>query len=68
MGQVRGGFSQVSDNVIRRQAFERQHPSVVIRHHKQPAPWHWVATWPGGRVVNSDLGLLLDALAHRDLP
>ena len=70
MGELRG-FSAVTDNVLRRQEYERRHPPVTIRHHEQPPPWHWVATWTEAgsncRLTDDSLGGLLDALDNLDL-
>lgn len=63
VGELRG-FSRVTDNMLRRQEFERQHPDVTITHHLQP--WCWVAVWydSGVRreVTSPELGSLLDVL------
>ena len=68
MGEL--GFSRVTDNVLRRQAFERQHPSVTIRHVEDP--WLWVATWTDQgchcTMRDDELGGLLDRLDNLDLP
>lgn len=65
------GFNRVTDNVIRRQEFERRHPAVTICHHEQLPPWHWVATWTdqGNRCTLRDdsLGGLLDQLDNLEL-
>lgn len=65
------GFSAVTDNVLRRQEYERQHPAVIIRHHEQPPPWHWVATWTDDgnrcRLCDDSLGGLVDQLDNLDL-
>lgn len=59
------GFNRVVDNVSRRQAFERAHPAVTIRHHERPR-WYWSAVWcdDGCRreITDGELGGLLDRL------
>ena len=37
----RRGFSAVTDNVARREAFERDHPGITISHTDEP--WLWTA-------------------------
>lgn len=58
------GFSRVTDQVARREAFERAHPSVVISHTDDP--WLWTAEWSDGTgthtLIRPELGQLLDAL------
>lgn len=68
MGEMRG-FSAVTDNVKRRQEYERQHPHVSITHVEDP--WLWVATWydQGNRCTmrRAELGDLLDELDNLEL-
>jgi len=69
MGELRG-FSRVTDNVLRRQEYERAHPSVEITH--IPDPWTWVASWTDQgchcTMRRDELSDLLDALDNLDLP
>ncbi len=60
----RRGFSAVTDNVARREAFERDHPGIVISHTDEP--WLWTAQWKDDSgehtFIRPELGQLLDAL------
>lgn len=63
------GFDRVTDNVLRRAEYERQHPQVTISQVEDP--WMWVASWAdeGNHCTMRDeeLGSLLDRLDNLDL-
>ncbi len=70
MAKLRG-FATVTDNVVRRQEYERRHPAATIAHHKRPPPWYWTATWTEEgshfQLTDHSLGGLLDQLDSLDL-
>jgi hypothetical protein len=58
------GFGRVTDQVARREAFERAHPTCHISHTDDP--WLWTAQWRDGsgthELIRDELSGLLDAL------
>lgn len=64
------GFNRVTDNVSRRQEYERRHPAVTIRHREQPR-WEWIASWTAEgsqhTLRDGELGGLLDQLDRLDI-
>ena len=56
----------VIDHVLRKEAYERNHPGVLIEHHTEPL-WHWSASWADADgcaryVTDYNLGPLIDEL------